>query len=314
MKQIEVLEILETISSSQWGIITTSQAQREGVSRLQLSRLAEKGVLQRPRRGVYLLPSAQYSSSLDLRIAWVVLGGGEFPNERFGAKDTVVTSHESAALLHEIGDLIPACLTFSASKRIQTRHDDIHVYNNRKFAVEDVAEVNGLPTTSVARTVEDLAENRIEFNYLATIVVEALRKEGVKINDLVQRLDGAASAYGFDDGQELVQACLAEAASATDVEEAHTRAHMVIGAELAKAFAGQVPPIKFDRLLGEVSPINVRLLENFKTLHVEPPKLDSRQLEIVQKLLADNPAFRLPLGLAKTRAKNESQSDRGDQY
>lgn len=47
MKNFEALETLETAAAEQWGI--------------------------------YLLPSAQHGSSLDIRVAWVVLGGDMFP-------------------------------------------------------------------------------------------------------------------------------------------------------------------------------------------------------------------------------------------
>ncbi|MDO4686567.1 MAG: type IV toxin-antitoxin system AbiEi family antitoxin domain-containing protein [Corynebacterium sp.] len=79
MKNFEALETLETAAAEQWGIITTAQTQREEISRLQLGRLADKNTLMRVRRGIYLVPSAQHGSSLDIRVAWVVLGGDMFP-------------------------------------------------------------------------------------------------------------------------------------------------------------------------------------------------------------------------------------------
>ena len=43
MKQAEVLATLETVASDQWGIVTTAQAGREGVERLQLSEAGARG-------------------------------------------------------------------------------------------------------------------------------------------------------------------------------------------------------------------------------------------------------------------------------
>lgn len=37
MKSLEALQQLEFLAAGQWGIITTAQAQREGISRLQLN-------------------------------------------------------------------------------------------------------------------------------------------------------------------------------------------------------------------------------------------------------------------------------------
>src|SRR5664280_1623351 len=46
------------IAAGQWGLLTTAQAVHEGISRLQLARLADAGVLQRVGRGVYATTSS----------------------------------------------------------------------------------------------------------------------------------------------------------------------------------------------------------------------------------------------------------------
>ncbi|AIK84112.1 hypothetical protein CGLAR1_02290 [Corynebacterium glutamicum] len=219
MKQIEVLETLESAASEQWGIITTSQAQREGITRLQLGRLADKGVLTRVRRGMYLLPSSQFGPLTDIRVAWVSLDVGQFPDERWEEEDKIVVSHESAALIHQLGDLIPKKLTFSSTSRKQTLQDDIHIYNNRDISSQDVSNVGGLPVTSVILTVTDLAKKKIEFSYLASIVVDALRKENVRLKDIAESLNEVSLSYGFSSGLQLVQACQEEAEADEDREE-----------------------------------------------------------------------------------------------
>ncbi|OKX79774.1 type IV toxin-antitoxin system AbiEi family antitoxin domain-containing protein [Corynebacterium glutamicum] len=219
MKQVEVLEALESAASDQWGIITTSQAQREGITRLQLGRLADKGVLTRVRRGMYLLPSSQYGPLTDIRVAWVSLDVGQFPDERWAEEDKIVVSHESAALIHQLGDLIPKKLTFSSTSRKQTSQDDIYIYNNRDISSQDVSNVGGLPVTSVILTVTDLAKKKIEFSYLASIVVDALRKENVRLKDIAESLNEVSLSYGFSSGLQLVQACQEEAEADEDREE-----------------------------------------------------------------------------------------------
>ena len=223
MRQNEVLEVLESVASDQWGIITTAQAQREGITRLQLSRLADKGVLARSRHGIYLLPSAQHGALTNLRTAWVSLGAREFPDERWESEDKILVSHESAALIHQVGDLIPRRITFSSTTRKQTSQEDIYIYSNREINSKDIRNVDGLPVTSVELTVSDLAEKKIEFNYLATMVVDALRKENVRMKDLATKLNDAAESYGFSSGQQLVQECQREAASDDDREESIAR-------------------------------------------------------------------------------------------
>lgn len=241
MKSGKVLEVLEFAAADQWGIITTAQAKREGVTRLQLGRLAEKDVLTRVRRGVYLLPSAQYERLTDLRSAWIALGPAQYPDERWGNNDQIVVSHESAALVHQMGDLIPEQLTFSSTMRKQTAQSDIYIYNNRVIAPADISNIDGLPVTSVDRTVYDLAVKHIELNYLATIVVEALRKEGVRYKSLARRLDPVAPSYGFSSGRTLVRACQDEAASVEDHQEYLDRlADLPVGALGADFLGGRL--------------------------------------------------------------------------
>lgn len=91
------------------------------------------------------------------------------------------------------------------------------------------------------RTVYDLALKRIELNYLATIVVEALRKEGVRYKNLAHRLDPVAPAYDFSSGRALLRACQDEAASVEDHQEHLDRlADLPVGALGTDFLGGQL--------------------------------------------------------------------------
>lgn len=223
MEQADVLATLEMVASDQWGIVTTAQAGREGVERLQLSRLAEKGDLERARHGVYLLPSHQAGPEDEIRAAWLSLEPKKFIDERWEDEWPVVVTHESAARIHGIGRLIPPKLTFSTGSTKQTRQQGIRIYTRREFAEADIVSVNGLPVTSVTRTVGDLAEQKIERGYLADLVADALRKENVRIDDLAEKLEPAARSYGAKAGMQLVTELSAEASSVEDIDELRKR-------------------------------------------------------------------------------------------
>ena len=223
MKQVEVLATLETVASDQWGIVTTAQAGREGVERLQLSRLAEKGDLERARHGVYLLPSHQAGPEDEIRAAWLSLEPKKFIDERWDDEWPVVVSHESAARIHGIGRLIPPKFTFSTGGTKQTRQQGIRIYTRRTLADGDIMSADGLPVTSIARTVADLAEQDVERGYLADLVVDALRKENVRIDDLAEKLTPAARSYGAKTGMQLVSELSAEASSVEDIVERRNR-------------------------------------------------------------------------------------------
>lgn len=233
MKQAEVLATLEMVASDQWGIVTTAQAGREGVERLQLSRLAEKGDLERARHGVYLLPSHQAGPQDEIRAAWLSLEPKKFIDERWDDEWPVVVSHESAARIHGIGRLIPPKFTFSTGGTKQTRQQGIRIYTRRTLTDVDIVSVDGLPVTSVARTVGDLAELKVERGYLADLVADALRKENVRIDDLAEKLAPAARSYGAKSGMQLVSELSAEATSVEDIDELRKRlVHTTKGMEL----------------------------------------------------------------------------------
>ena len=233
MKQAEVLATLEMVASDQWGIVTTAQAGREGVERLQLSRLAEKGDLERARHGVYLLPSHQAGPQDEIRAVWLSLEPKKFIDERWEDEWPVVVSHESAAHIHGIGRLIPPKLTFSTGGTKQTRQQGVRIYTRRELAEADIVSVDGLPVTSIARTVADLAEQKVERGYLADLVADALRKENVRIDDLAEKLEPAARSYGAKTGMQLVSELSAEATSVEDIDELRKRlVHTTKGMEL----------------------------------------------------------------------------------
>ncbi len=223
MGKENVLETLELAASDQWGIITTAQAHREGVTRLELGRLADQGTIHRVRRGVYLLPSGHSGELMSIRASWIAMNPKLYPDERWDLEEQIVVSHESASTVHQIGDLLPVKYTLSAVGRKQTIHDDIRIYTNRDLKAEDVVNIDGLPVTSVERTISDLAANKLARNYLETIAVEGLQREGVRFSKVEAALEAWAGHYGADSGKELLQQFQKEATSVEDWQEVFDR-------------------------------------------------------------------------------------------
>ena len=122
MSTAEALQTLHTATVSQYGLITTAQAARIGISRTALARLVDGEALARIRHGVYVLPSSDGDPDQDLRAAWLSTDPRRFADERARAVDTPVVSHASASALHRMGDLIPIRHSFTAPQRKQTRH------------------------------------------------------------------------------------------------------------------------------------------------------------------------------------------------
>lgn len=202
MRAVDVLEALELLGSSQWGLVTALQAQEAGVSKMRLSRLAEGGTLQRVRHGVYALPSAGSHPLQALRAAWLATNtkpAADWP--------VAVVSGESAAAVHGLGDLLPSKYEFTTAVRRQTSQTDVR-YRKRVLPSQDSARVDGLPVTTVARTVADLAAAQTDFDHLAAVVYDALTGSSVTSSQLVEALEPAAGRFGYADGSAALTALL----------------------------------------------------------------------------------------------------------
>jgi hypothetical protein len=202
VRALDTLESLELLSSGQWGLVTTVQAAVAGVSKMQLSRLADRGTLQRVRHGIYALPSADTGPLQGLRAAWLATG-----SRPAGEQPLAVVSGESAAAVHGLGDLLPSKYEFTTAARRQTTQPDIR-YRRRDLPDGDVTRVNGLPVTTVARTVNDLAIGGTDFDHLALVVRDAVTTTNVALLPLAQALEPAAKRFGSPDGDALLSAVL----------------------------------------------------------------------------------------------------------
>jgi predicted transcriptional regulator of viral defense system len=211
MLAVDVLESLELLGSSQWGLVTTAQASDAGVSKMQLSRLADRGTVQRVRHGVYALPSADTGPMQGLRAAWLATG-----SQPAGNQALAVVSGESAAAVHGLGDLLPSKYEFTTGVRRQTTQPDTR-YRRRDLLDEDVTWVDGLPVTTVARTIKDLAAGGTDFDHLSVAVRDAVATTDVASAALVQALEPAAERFRSSDGSALFVTALKAAGYQPDL-------------------------------------------------------------------------------------------------
>lgn len=205
-----VLTALEELGAMQWGLVTTGQAKGAGIERLWLSRLMDRGIIHRIRHGVYALPSATHGPDQELQAAWLITDRTRTLEERVMGDNDVVVSHTSASNVHELGDLVATRHAFSTSRRRQTAQEDIYFYR-RKLASADVVLKDGLPVTSVPRTISDLADLHIDFDHLAQVAKDALSKGLADFEVLASHLKSSAKTYGYDDGHEFMDALIEEA-------------------------------------------------------------------------------------------------------
>jgi predicted transcriptional regulator of viral defense system len=190
------------LAAGQWGLLTAAQAEREDVTRSQLTRLADAGVLERVERGVYATTSST-DQNRALRAAWLALDPAQTAEERLAnPAGAGVISHTSAAGLHKLGDLLDDVPEVTYPHRKQTRRG-IRLHR-RDLTEADVTLVDGLPTTTEERTVADLLRDGHDPEHIAQIIGQGVRRGVIDLPDLAEHLEQLARRYGQPDGQSLV--------------------------------------------------------------------------------------------------------------
>ena len=196
---------MSRVAAGQWGLFTTAQAARAGITRIQLSRLADAGVLERLGRGVYVTTSTTGDQYLPLRAAWLALDPTRTAEERLVEPATTsVVSHASAAGLHRLGDLLDDRHEFTSARRKQTTRTGI-VTHRADLPDHDITVVDGLPVTTAERTIADLLGAGADTEQVAQMIGQAVRSGVVDLADLASHLAPLAPRYRQSDGHALLE-------------------------------------------------------------------------------------------------------------
>ncbi|MDX2377622.1 type IV toxin-antitoxin system AbiEi family antitoxin domain-containing protein [Microbacterium sp. LRZ72] len=201
-----VVARVSELTARQWGLLTTAQAEAEGITRLQLARLAEAGVIERVERGIYAAPGVS-DSHTPLRAAWLSLAPGMLAEERLTTPTASgVVSHTSAAALHKVGDLLDDEPEVTVPRRKQSRRG-IRLHRGA-LAPDEVTIVEGLPVTTPERTVADLLRDGHDPAHIADIAGEILRRGLATRDALANALDPLAQRNGQPTGAALLEQLL----------------------------------------------------------------------------------------------------------
>ena len=146
--QRPIFDSLVETASDNHGYVTTLQARAAGLDPTQLRLLARSGRLEHVARGVYRVPVLPRSEHDDLAfaIAW--------------ARGRAVVSYESALVLHGLSNVNPSVvhLTAPPDNYPRAQGSGLVRIHRRHLPVNDVTVVDGLPVTTVARTIVDCQE------------------------------------------------------------------------------------------------------------------------------------------------------------
>lgn len=138
------IDTLYRLAEPSAGYFTTAQAATQGVSRQQLSYLANTGSIDRVAHGIYRLrrfPSQRFE---DVIVACMWVG------------PDAAASHDTAAAIYELTDVMPNRIHVTVSQPFRGRWNGV-VVHVASLANEEVTERAGIPVTTMVRTIHDIA-------------------------------------------------------------------------------------------------------------------------------------------------------------
>lgn len=199
MKAADIDLALGEISAGQWGMLTATQARARGINRSNLAHREGDGRLERLAHGVYRQAGSPSLPLDDLRAAWLSTNPAKLAHERTADPDVIVGSAASA-LVHRIGGIDPLPYRLITHDRRQTQRQEI-AYSQRPVGVADVTVRDGLPVTTVERTIADLLRDYGDISLVADALHDATRMDReLDEGRLAHLLAPLAQRYGHPEG------------------------------------------------------------------------------------------------------------------
>jgi predicted transcriptional regulator of viral defense system len=203
MKALDALNIIQDITSQQWGMFTSAQAVARGIDRMALSRLMKNGHIERLRKGIYRASAVPSSRLEAVYAAWLSIEPSQLSYKRSKkAESDAVVSCATAAYVWSIGELNPEPITFSVNCRKQLRDKGIRTII-RHLDERDVTIAQGLPTTTIERTIADLITSGTDLSLVANVAKDALRLKGLDAQTMIEYLSPLAKRAGCKSGDGL---------------------------------------------------------------------------------------------------------------
>ncbi len=171
------------------GLLTAKQARDAGIADSVLARLTQRGRLERAARGVYRIPhfrSDRFSQYWEA-VLWAKADDGP---------ENVALSHATAFAVYGISDANPAAvhITIPRNARLRRVRPTWVEVHHADLPDCDVTIQEGLPVTTVGRTVQDMLSSTGHVGMVRQAVSDA-RREGYIDSAEAQRLKRRINSY-----------------------------------------------------------------------------------------------------------------------
>jgi hypothetical protein len=173
---------------AQHGLLTRAQALGGGVTRRQIERLVRIGEWIVVARGVYR--HAAFPVAFEQKALAAVLASGG------------VASHGTAGVLHEVHGVRPGRVEVCVAAGRWSGTPIARVHQARHLGPFDISRVAGIPVTSVARTLADLAP-RLSYGTLCRALDLVITRKQCTVDQVYAALDRAELRPSRDGSAEL---------------------------------------------------------------------------------------------------------------
>jgi predicted transcriptional regulator of viral defense system len=163
---------LVSLAEENDGLVTADHARKAGFTDSVLARLVQRGRIERMSRGVYRVPYLTPGRFSQYREAVLWARANRGPEQ-------VAVSHTTALAAYEISDANPQSIHITVPKAARLRREKPKgiVVHRDDLSPEDIMIHEGMPLTSIARTVADLLKSGERIDLIRQAISDA-RREG----------------------------------------------------------------------------------------------------------------------------------------
>jgi len=163
---------LAALAEENDGLVTADHARHAGFTDSVLARLVQRGRIERTSRGVYRVPYLTPGRFSQYREAVLWAKANRGPAQ-------VAVSHMTALAAYEISDANPHSIHITVPKTARLRRQRAKgiVVHREDLMPEDITIHEGMPLTTIARTIADLLKSGERIDLIRQAISDA-RREG----------------------------------------------------------------------------------------------------------------------------------------
>lgn len=205
-------DLLAAEASTQWGMFTTGQALRAGMTRKTLAHLvARHHVEHTDTRGVYRFAGAPIDTMLDqTRTNWLALSPKLFLRERLKAlrnkslwNDAIVSHLTAANYIYQLAHRQPDTCDYTVKTARRIRAHEVQFFTRANKPQWEL--IDGLPVTTIPQTIADLYADDLDQGHLGEIVYDAMLRRGESLHNIATALDPVTDGRGRETAIRLLE-------------------------------------------------------------------------------------------------------------